>query len=112
MAPRRALTTSHAGAIMGDPTVTKPDQGVESGSVGSTEPPPADAATRLAGTIAKEQQRELRQRIKSVASLVIALGAELPDPAELNDPAQAAQMRRLLLRYLAPAQDLSGRWQI
>jgi hypothetical protein len=35
-----------------------------------------------------EQQRELRQRVKSVASLLIALGSELPDPSELADPAQ------------------------
>jgi hypothetical protein len=52
-----------------------------------------------------EQQRELRQRIKSVASLLIALRSELPDPSDLADPAQAAQMRRLLLRYIGPAQD-------
>jgi hypothetical protein len=98
------LTKSHAGAIMADPTVTKTEQAGETGPVDPTEPPPADEATRLAGTIAREQQRELRQRIKSVASLLIALGAELPDPAELSDPAEAAQIRRLLLRYLPTAQ--------
>jgi hypothetical protein len=50
-------------------------------------------------------QRELQRRLKSVASLLIALDAELPDPAGLTNPAEAAQMRRLLLRYIGPAQD-------
>jgi hypothetical protein len=80
---------------MADPTVTKTEQAGESGSVGSTEPPRQPA---------RAEQRELRQRLKSVASLLVALGAELPDPAELADPAEAAQMRRLLLRYLPTAQ--------
>jgi hypothetical protein len=36
---------------------------------------------------------------------LIALDAELPDSAELTDPTDAAEMRRLLLLYIGPAQD-------
>jgi hypothetical protein len=51
-----------------------------------------------------DQQRELRRQLKSAASLLIALGTEFPDPTELANSAEAAQMRRLLLRYLPTAQ--------
>jgi hypothetical protein len=50
-------------------------------------------------------QQRVRQRLKSAASLLIALDAELRDPAELTEPAEAAEMGRLLLRYIGPAQD-------
>jgi hypothetical protein len=86
LAPRHAaLTNITSGAIMADPTLAKTDE--------QTEPP------------ARADQRELRRRLNSVASSLIALGMELPDPGELGNEAEAAQMRRLLLRYLGPAQD-------
>jgi hypothetical protein len=65
---------------------------------------PILAKTGCAEQPKQQRERELRQRIKSVASLLIALGSELPDTSELADPAQAAEMRRLLLRYLPGAQ--------
>jgi hypothetical protein len=70
---------------MADPTLAKTDE--------QTEPP------------VRADQRELRRRLKSVASSLIALGMELPDPGELGNEVEAAQMRGLLLRYLGPAQD-------
>ena len=66
--------------------------------------PTADCAGQQE-PLSSVDQRELQRRLKSVASLLIALGAELPDPAGLTDPAEVAQMRRLLLRYIGPAQD-------
>jgi hypothetical protein len=64
----------------------------------------SDSAEEQTAPPRRADQQELQRRLKSVASLLIALGAELPDPGELADPARAAEMRRLLLRYLPAAQ--------
>jgi hypothetical protein len=48
---------------------------------------------------------DLRHQLNDVVTTLIGLAIELPDPAALAYPAEAAQMRRRLLRYLGPAQD-------
>jgi hypothetical protein len=59
----------------------------------------------------RTEQRELRKRLRSAARLLIALGGELPDPGELGDPAETAQRRRLLLRYLPAARDRRAEYE-
>jgi hypothetical protein len=72
-------------------------------------PAPADVTgdqfAEPAGQAEQQPEAELRRQLNEVVTTLIALGMELPDPAKLANPAEAAAMRRQLLRYLAPAQD-------